>query len=161
MRKTIALVAGVAALAVVNWGIYQRERLLTEGQIVFLKLAPVDPRSLMQGDYMQLNFEVADQAFPNWRADAADGHIVVALDRHRIGHFRRVGVPGRLAPGEAALRYRWRRGRPLLATDAFFFEEGQAEAFENAMYGEFRVGEDGDMILTGLRGPRLEPLPAS
>ena len=54
-RKAIALIAGLAVLALVNLGIYQREQLLTRGQIVLLDLAPVDPRSLMQGDYMRLD----------------------------------------------------------------------------------------------------------
>lgn len=159
MRKAVALAAGVAVLAFVNFGIYQRERLVTKGRIVLLKLSPVDPRSLMQGDYMRLNFEAADQAFPfRTRPPRADGHVVVALDGSGIGHFRRLADARRLAPGEVALRYRIRGGEPSFATDAFFFEEGQGPAFAGAAYGEFRVGEDGEMILTGLRDDRLRAL---
>ena len=61
MRKTFVIAAGVLMLAAVNWGIYSRERLLAEGRVVMLELAPVDPRSLMQGDYMTLNFQLARQ----------------------------------------------------------------------------------------------------
>ncbi len=159
MRKTIALAAGLVLLGVVNWGVWQRERLLTEGRVVLLRLAPVDPRSLMQGDYMRLNFEVATQAFPFSRRDSlADGHIVVALDGQGVGHFRRFADGRPLAPGEAALRYRVRAGQPNFATNAYFFEEGQGAAFAEAAYGEFRVGGDGEMILTGLRDSGLRPL---
>ena len=160
MRKALALLAGLAVLAFVNFGIYQREQLLTDGQIVLLRLAPVDPRSLMQGDYMALRFAIADEAFPfdRNRPELADGHIVVALDAQRVGHFRRLADGRPLGPNEIALRYRVRSGNPQFATNAFFFEEGQAEAFANAAYGEFRVGADGDMILTGMRGPRGEVL---
>ena len=159
MRKAIVLAAGLAILVFVNFGIYQRERLLTDGQIVLLRLAPVDPRSLMQGDYMRLDFEVARKAFPfGTRQPPDDGHIVVALDPHRVGHFRRFADGRPLARGEIALRYRIRGGRPHFATNAYFFEEGQARAFEKAEYGEFRVGADGDMILTNLRDDRLRPL---
>jgi uncharacterized membrane-anchored protein len=159
MRKAVALLAGLALLAFVNFGIFQRERLLTEGQIVLLRLSPVDPRSLMQGDYMRLNFEAADLAFP-WqsRKSLDDGRIVVALDGRRVGHFRRFADGRPLAAGEIALRYRVRAGQPNLATNAYFFEEGQGQAFVDAAYGEFRVGADGEMILTGLRDARFRAL---
>jgi len=161
MRKLVALIAGLAILAFVNFGIYQREQLLTHGRVVLLELAPVDPRSLMQGDYMRLNFVLANQAFPFERRRAlADGHIVVALDAHGVGRFRRLADGRPLASDEIALRYRVRNRQPNFATNAYFFEEGQARAYEGATYGEFRVGADGDMILTGLRGVRFEALGA-
>lgn len=159
MRKAVVIAAGLAVLLLVNVGIYQRERLLTEGEIVLLRLAPVDPRSLMQGDYMRLDFELAQLAFPfQTQPEKDDGHIVVALDAQRVGHFRRFADGRPLARGEIALRYRVRGGRPHFATNAFFFEEGQARAYEDAAYGAFRVGGDGDMILTGLRDDRFRPL---
>ena len=159
MRKAVALLAGLAILALVNFGIYRREALLTEGRIVLLKLSPVDPRSLIQGDYMRLNFEAADLAF-GWRggSDRGDGRIVVGLDGRRVGHFRRFDDRRPLAPDEMALRYRVRGGQPNFATNAYFFEEGQAEAFAGAAYGEFRVAADGEMILTGLRDARFSLL---
>jgi uncharacterized membrane-anchored protein len=159
MRKAVAVLAGLAVLAFVNFGIYQRELLLTRGRVVLLKLSPVDPRSLMQGDYMRLNFEAADQAFP-WqrRSTLADGHIVVGLDARKVGHFRRFADKRPLAPDEIILRYRVRGGQPNFATNAYFFEEGQAGAFANAAYGEFRVAADGEMILTALRDARFAPL---
>lgn len=159
MRKAIALAAGLAMLAFVNFGIYGREQLLTDGRVVLLKLSPIDPRSMMQGDYMRLNFDVADRAFPFTRAfERRDGHIVVAVDRNGVGHFRRFADGKPLAPIEVALRYRVRGGRPNFATNAYFFEEGTAASYEAAEYGEFRVGKDGDMILTGLRDDRLRAL---
>jgi uncharacterized membrane-anchored protein len=159
MRKAVALLAGLAVLGFVNFGIYGRERLLTEGRVVLLRLAPVDPRSLMQGDYMRLNFEVARQAFPfEGRNSLRDGKMVVALDAHDVGSFRRLARNGPLAPGEVALRYRVRGGQPNFATNAFFFEEGQAGAFAQAQYGEFRVDKDGEMILTGLRDAQFRAL---
>lgn len=162
MRKAVALVAGLVILAFVNFGIYQRERLLTEGRVVLLRLSPVDPRSLMQGDYMRLNFEAADQAFPfQSRKTLADGHIVVALDGNKVGHFRRFADGRALAPDEVALRYRMRAGEPNFATNAYFFQEGQAEAYADAAYGEFRVGGDGEMILTQLRDARFRILGAA
>ena len=58
-RLRNALVWGglLLALVVVNHGIVKRERILAEGHPLLLELAPVDPRSLMQGDYMRLAYE--------------------------------------------------------------------------------------------------------
>ncbi|WP_114953678.1 GDYXXLXY domain-containing protein [Sphingosinicella terrae] len=159
LRKAVAIAAGLAVLAFVNYGIWQRERLLSEGEVVLLRLAPVDPRSLMQGDYMRLEFEAADQAFGSRTGEPLrDGRLVVALDQRRVGQFRRVADGRPLAPNEIALRFRIRDGRPRLATNAFFFEEGQAESYERAAFGEFRVGADGETILTGLRDAQLRRL---
>jgi uncharacterized membrane-anchored protein len=159
MRKAVVIAAGIALLAFVNFGIYQRELLVTQGKVVLLKLSPIDPRSMMQGDYMRLNFEAADQAFPfQRRKELADGHLIVALDPQGVGHFRRFADAGPLAADEIALRYRIRGGQPNFATNAYFFEEGQAPAYQNALYGEFRVAADGEMILTGLRDAHFKAL---
>ena len=55
MKKysSILIIANLVLLLVYfNWSVYQKEQTLKEGQLVLLQLAPVDPRSLMQGDYM-------------------------------------------------------------------------------------------------------------
>ena len=157
MRKGIAIVAGLIVLAFVNISIVQRERLLEDGRIVLLELAPVDPRSLMQGDYMALRFKVVDDA----GRPKTDGHFVLALDERGVGSFVRLHQDEPLAGNETLLRYRVRDEEVKLATNAFFFQEGQAELFESARYGEFRVGADGETILTGLRDAELRKLPTS
>ena len=56
----IGIVAAVAlVLIAVNLSIVAKERIKTGGEPIFLELAPVDPRSLMQGDYMALRFAIA------------------------------------------------------------------------------------------------------
>ena len=56
------------------------------------------------------------------------------------------------------LRDRIRNRQVKLATNAFFFQEGHAEHYEPARYGEFRVAPSGELLLTQLRGERLERL---
>ena len=46
-------------LGYLNWSIYQKEQTLRDGQLVLFELAPVDPRSLMHGDYMSLRYREA------------------------------------------------------------------------------------------------------
>lgn len=160
MRTWIALIAGFVVLATANYAIYNREQLLTDGRVVLLELAPVDPRSLMQGDYMALRFQVADNALGRWKAkeDLRDGNIVLKLDAQGVGSFARFDDDSMLGPDEVRMRYRIRNERAKFATNAFFFQEGDAQLYETARYGEFRVATHGDAILTGLRGQDLVAL---
>jgi uncharacterized membrane-anchored protein len=157
MRKAIALLAGLIVLVLANLTIYQREQLLADGRVVLLELAPVDPRSMMQGDYMVLNFrlnrEVAEQPRGTW-----DGRVVLALDEKGVGSFLRFDDGSPLEPRQALLHYRVREDRPRIATNAFFFQEGKGKRYETARYGEFRVAPDGEAILTGLRDAGLREL---
>ena len=74
----------------------------------------------------------------------------------RAPSSRRACLP--LAADEARLRFRIRNGVPNFATNAFFFEEGHAQEFATARYGEFRIAPNGDSVLTGLRDGKLAPL---
>jgi uncharacterized membrane-anchored protein len=146
----IAIAAAVLlVLGVVNYSIFAKERIRGHGERVLLELAPVDPRSLMQGDYMALRFRIAEEI----RAETS-GTAPVVLDAHRVA---RLDPEGRAE--SLRLRYRIRRGRVWLGTNAYFFEEGDAERFAGARYGEFRVDRDtGEAVLVGMAGPDFEAL---
>ena len=58
--RVVAAMSLVMVLGFVNWEIFKKEKHLAEGRTVFLELAVVDPRSLIQGDYMALRFRLAD-----------------------------------------------------------------------------------------------------
>jgi uncharacterized membrane-anchored protein len=173
MRSAVAIVACAAILALVDFSIAAKERHLESGRVVYLELAPVDPRSLMQGDYMALRFQIANDArqlmqrsespgsrriFGRQDLATADGRIVGAVDQRSIASYRRLDDGRPLAADELLLRYRVREGTVKFATNAFFFQEGTGARYERARYGEFRVAGDGELLLTGLRGKELEPL---
>lgn len=152
MRNLILLLTTLVVLAAVNFNIYQREQLMTAGRLVILELAPLDPRSLMQGDYMALRFKVANQAFGQQDLKTLkDGHLVLTLDERNLASFSRFAESSTLAANEVLLRYRIRNAQPRFATNAFFFQEGDAKDYANARFGEFRVAPDGESILTRLR----------
>lgn len=173
MRSAVAAIACLAILALVDLSIAAKERQLESGRVVYLELAPVDPRSLMQGDYMALRFRIANDAralmrrsdspgsrgfFGRGDLATADGRIVAAVDQRAIGSYRRLDDGRPLAADELVLRYRVREGAVKFATNAFFFQEGTGARYQRARYGEFRVAPDGELLLTGLRGGELEPL---
>ena len=163
MRRAGIILGAVLVLAAANYTIYDKEQLLAHGRVVLLQLAPVDPRSLMQGDYMALRFQAVIDAFPfdSRRTLPADGRVVLALDERGVGKFMRIDNGQALAANEIAIRYRLRDGQPKVATNAFFFQEGHADRYARARYGEFRVAADGDTILTGLRDDKYELLGAA
>lgn len=174
--RSVLLWIGLAlALVVVNRGIAQREQLLREGTVLLLELAPVDPRSLMQGDYMALRFAAGDnisnalrtdgrmpRVDSDWRATrggANDGYAVFARDADGVGRFLReqpAATPR--AANEVAVRYRQRGFDVRIASNAWFFAEGQAERYTPARYGELRVADEGAALLTGLRDAARKPL---
>lgn len=156
------LLVVVAALLAVR----ASERTLTEGRIVLIELAPVDPRSLMQGDYMALAFAV-DRELAEKLRSAESTQAVRALPR--FAHLKLdVESRARLAgygdappPSDADLvgmRIRSRHGVASIGPNAFFFQEGKAERFEAARWGEFRVAADGKALLTHLRDAELKRL---
>ena len=50
----------IILLGLFNNSILQKEELLSNGQLILLELVPVDPRSLMQGDYMRLRYAISE-----------------------------------------------------------------------------------------------------
>ncbi|MDM8560373.1 GDYXXLXY domain-containing protein [Candidatus Parabeggiatoa sp. HSG14] len=159
MQRLFVLVMAVVILAAVNFEIYKKELLIAEGKVVLLELAPVDPRSLMQGDYMILRYAIA--RLPELREVNNDGYLVIELDKNQVAHFNRIHDDQvQLQPTEVLLRFR-KRGRNIrLGAESFFFQEGHAEYYNNARYGELRVTSSGDSVLVGLRDKNLNPLKA-
>lgn len=147
-RMLIALGLGLV-LGAAGWLIAEKEATLADGKLVLLELAPVDPRSLIQGDYMQLSYAIARDAFD---ADAPDdGYLILKLDADQVGKRVRFDKGEPLGEGELRLRYRQRHGSVRLGAESFFFQEGHADLFDKARYGELRVAANGESVLVGLR----------
>ncbi len=159
-QRALIVLGALLVLGVVNTAIVGKERIRRSGDVVYLPLAPVDPRSLVQGDYMALRFALAtdiegrdtDDQHPEHDGDVA--FAAVKLDDKRIA-----SLAADAASASMKLRYRIRDGHVWLGTNAFFFEEGTAERFRGARYGEFRVDRSsGEAVLVGLRNEALKAL---
>ncbi|TDM08467.1 MAG: hypothetical protein C4K60_03190 [Ideonella sp. MAG2] len=159
----IALSALLIVLAA-NASIWQKEQLIRHGQAVFVPLAPADPRSLMQGDYMTLNFlprfstntpelNLEQEAF-----NFEHPRMVFKRDAQGILSTKGPDLGQPLATDEVAIQLVPKNGRWILVTDAFYFKEGEAERWAAARFGEFRVDASGKALLVGLRGEGLKPL---
>lgn len=160
-RWSIPLCA-LLSLGLVNGLIWQKEGLIAQGRPVFVKLAPVDPRSLIQGDYMRLNYAlpsrpaVADIAGP-WQArPRVEGRLD---ERGVLADIRLLGPNEAPTPGLQLLELSPVNGHWTLVSDAWYFQEGQEPLFRAAAYGEFRALPDGRALLVGLADKDLRRLP--
>lgn len=160
-RQLALLLSGLAILAGINATVWRYERAMSSGEVVLLRLAPVDPRSLMQGDYMRLNYEIARELTSrDARATQNKGSdtLVIRLDAHQVASLVADGKPDRLASDERLLQVHQSERQWQIGPDAYFFEEGTAEQYEAARYGEFRLQADGKTLLVGLRDEAYQPI---
>lgn len=152
LSRALTLLGALLVLGGVNGSIIEKERVIRTGETIYLELAPVDPRSLMQGDYMALRFRLAE-GIESWReARPRARRAPLELDARGVASLAREG-------GELEIAFRIRRGEVWLGTNAYFFAEGTGDRYTGARYGEFRIDTaSGDAVLVGLRDADLNPL---
>ena len=155
--RLLIILGAVLVLGAVNYSILGKESVIRNGVVVYLDLEPVDPRSIMQGDYMTLRFRLAQDIRSTVKPLPAEGGSELApvnIAADKVGNLARAGETGNVR-----IRYRIRKGEVWLGTNAFFFEEGREPQYREARYGEFRVDPtSGEAVLVGLRDAGLKPL---
>jgi uncharacterized membrane-anchored protein len=164
MNRSVLLATSLVVLVSLNWLIIAKERVLSSGRTVLCELAPVDPRSIMQGDYMTLRYRIADDAAKQVPTDTIDGYLVLKLDDDDVASFQRLDSGGPVADEEVRIRFRrrhtrsWTRGALRIGAEAYFFQEGRGDHFAKARYGELKAAPNGECILVGLRDAAKKPL---
>ena len=151
MNNKILMAGCLLILFVFNAMVLEKEKNLVNGGTVILKLAPRDPRSLMQGDYMVLRYQLARQIDHSW---GDEGRVFLELDERGIAQR----VHRAAKPEFACLRFRRHEGAVLFGIESYFFQEGQRAKFDQAKYGELSVSPDGVPILIRLLDEDLTPL---
>jgi uncharacterized membrane-anchored protein len=167
-RYSVAIALGAAlALGAINDDVYKKEQIITQGQKIYIRLLPKDPRSIMQGDYMALNFGMPSDLLHDEVADIDrlqnDVFVFAELDARGVAYL--LNTEDAKIPATAPrirLPLKYKNGGWVLVTDAFFFPEGQGAPFEKAAFGEFRSLPDGRALLVGLADSELRSItPAS
>ncbi|MGZ0656635.1 GDYXXLXY domain-containing protein [Coraliomargarita sp. W4R72] len=147
--KTIWIWLGASlALGLLNLAIWQKEATLANGETVYLRLAPVDPRSLMQGDYMVLDYAIAREV-RDTKMPTLGGRLVLELDAKGVAHFARLDDDSELATNERYLAYKNRYGAKF-GIESFFFQEGKADKYEQAEFAKIRLSQNGSVMLIDL-----------
>jgi uncharacterized membrane-anchored protein len=157
LRLEHALV-GVGALVAVSAAVVAagvQEVQLARSEMVYLPLAPVDPRSLVQGDYMRLGYEI-EQDLRALQTDA--GVAVLEVDERGVGSFGRLDDGAPLGSDERRIRF-FESGRgPAVTSRAYLFQEGTAAEYERAEYGMVAITPEGRGALVGLADATLTRL---
>ncbi len=146
----IILLNLILLLMYFNYSLIKKEKLLKEGQLILLELAPVDPRSLMQGDYMSLRYKISEI---NLQEDISRrGYCVVKIDSNNLAkkiRFQKDLTP--LNEGEYLIEYKSsNKWNISIGAESFFFQEGKADLYEKAKYGGVKIDKNGNSLLIGL-----------
>ncbi|MFK4437920.1 putative membrane-anchored protein/putative membrane protein [Paenibacillus sp. RC21] len=153
MRLSPLLIAVVIVLqlGVIGYQTVRSETLLATGASIKLKLAPVDPRSLLQGDYVMLNYDISTPfSQDNWNR----GKVKVVLTPGSQGVYiaDRLYQDGeKLSNHEVILNGQWNGSRIQYGIENYFIPEGTGRNVEqNAHYAYIRVSQNGDALLERL-----------
>lgn len=157
-------IAATAILLTFNLLILQKENALANGESIFLELTPRDPRSLMQGDYMTLNYQLTNDIrthLANNPKTPNYGRAILRIDENNVAHLQTLEeTPATtLQPHQRTLK--WRKtpqGQISIGAPTYFFQEGRAEHFQQAKYAELKLSPSGSTLLVHLLDPNRNPL---
>lgn len=185
MKKFIPLCLALSCIVLFLSIIFKNEQHLKNSQSIYVHLQPVDPRSLIQGDYMVLSYQLyfAPQKLNQGDqnnvdpADSDENHIFsghyfdqviqnkpsvmayVELDQQKKVAHTYFEKPKDAQTVKLILKNPDNRHRSLYpASNSFLFAEGLAECYQQAKYAEFKVDQQGNAILASLRGEHLQDL---
>lgn len=153
--KKILLIINLALVVVLfNFSVYKKEQTLNKGTLILVPLAPVDPRSLMQGDYMRLNYNYGE--VNSWEL-AKRGYCVVQLNDSNVATVVRFQPSEKpLASNERLVKYFIGSGGVRIGAESYFFEEGTGDKYAEARYGALKVDDQGNSVLYGLYDEKMK-----
>ena len=142
MKKGLPLIIGLCLLLGLNYDIWNKENILKEGQTIYLELVPVDPRSLMQGDYMRLAFAIERSIKKETvKEQTKTGRLIITPNEQGIAQFTSFYKDQPLNPDQKTIHYtKSRKGIQSvnIQPNSFFFQEGHRPLYEQAKYGVFK-----------------------
>lgn len=142
------------------------------GDDLYISLVPADPRSLLQGDYMTLNYELNiinpkvsnnDEFDSAWEynndylKDKINIPLWIKTDNNQIlteSYFEKTdGTIPLIVKNKANFI-----SGLYPSVNSYFFAEGLGECYENAKFAHFKVDKNGKPLLIGLLGENLMAL---
>lgn len=133
MKKPVIIIMCLWAAIVLEFTSVQEYALHT-GQEVLLKTIPVDPRDLIRGDYVILNYEIAqlkrDSGF-KWNDTV---YVSLNVDENNIATVSEISKtkPSKPLFMKGTVKYSWRQGIEF-GIESYFVKEGTGRELENQL----------------------------
>lgn len=159
-QRTVIFATIAFQMIVLGSMVVQHGHTLLTGDSILLKVAPVDPRDPLRGDYVILRYEFSSlwpQGSGKWDEQRAGEEVYVTLEPDADGkHWRGVS-----ASWERPQSGRYIRGRVEsswsheFGIEAYFVQEGQGKEYESArnahrLSAEIALTRDGTATLKRL-----------
>ena len=179
MKRISEIIITIIVLGVIvySFGVKaDRDQLILTGKEIMLELAPVDPLSLLQGQYLIIDFKLEDAEIEfdenkinSEKVSYGYRHhrIVLSYNESGVAKFNRFEDDQPLNSDELLFKVRraTRRNNTKyfykidVSQNSFLIEENTEKKYEEkAKYGVFRVGPDGDYVLVDLADKDLNKL---
>jgi len=162
-RKALLLsVLIIMQLLFIGTQIATSEHALTTGTQVKLELQPLDPRSIMQGDYVDLSYTIStlnenpwgSQWENRWDKDLHVGQrmkLVLSPDAQGIYQFKEMYEGQPIAADEVIINGKYQGWRIMFGIEHYFVPEGTGFEVEQSMnYAYVRIASNGNAILERL-----------
>jgi uncharacterized membrane-anchored protein len=176
MRKTFIVIAVLLQILVLGYMAGEREYILRNGEIIYLRTAPIDPRDLFRGDFVRLNYEISNIPARHLPRGDTSGiakgkKVYVTLKEnsnglYELGHVSINQPPtGIYLIGRSPYDYRHRQlGHSLrlnYGIEAYFVQQGQGRQIEQRLGRrnqlqvplemQIAVGRNGKAVIQGHR----------
>jgi uncharacterized membrane-anchored protein/uncharacterized membrane protein len=156
-KPLLLVIAIILQLGFIGYQAASSEHALRSGTPIKLQFAPVDPRSMLQGDYVTLSYTIstlpANQTLLNDQGHARNVKVILKPDANDIYQFARIyQKDDYIEPNEVILNGRWDGyQRVYYGIETYFVPEGTgADVERDARFAYVRVSSSGNAILERL-----------
>lgn len=149
MKKILVVLNLLLLMIAFGYSVVKEERNLKQ-KTFYIKTAPVDPRSLIQGDYMILNYDITESARGEARK-LRKGYIRVRLNNLKVAEFIKVSkeyLPS--SDNELSIQFHQNDSTIDIGVNSYLFQEGAGNRFQRAQYAEVIELKNGKLRLKHL-----------
>ena len=149
IKKILLIINIVILFVVTGFSANKEEGYKKSNSYFYLELAPVDPRSLLQGDYMTLNYDITDKAQEiifngiydskdenNKFLDMRKGYIVVSLDENKVAKFVKLSKEKTDEKDLLFIAFKSDGFNVNINANSYLFQEGTGDKYEDARYSK-------------------------